>query len=115
MTLTLFEQQNNTSQKKAWNAKTQQKQKSVFELRRFALHACYVHIENTSVVCHAPLSWGQNASTRSLEFFLFFFIRSLFADDIKVIFLQEAKIFASFREFTFFHTFSDIPMHVSPL
>jgi len=69
-------------------------------------------IENTIV---ATLLCHGTKCGRSLEFLLFFLIRSLFADNIKVVLLQESKIFASFGEFTFFHTFSDIPMDISPL
>merc|ERR1712012_1159644 len=50
-----------------------------------------------------------------LEFFVITFVRSLFRDNIKIILLQESKIFSSFREFTFFHTFTNVPVDVCSL
>merc|ERR1719415_348973 len=55
------------------------------------------------------------ALPRCLKLFLFFVIGSLFRDNIQVVLLQESKIFSGFRKFTFFHTFTDIPVHVSSL
>merc|ERR1719367_1254841 len=53
--------------------------------------------------------------TACLEFFLIFFVRSLFRDNIQVVLLQESKIFTGFTEFTFFHTFTNVPVDVCSL
>jgi len=45
---------------------------------------------------------------RSTFFFSFSF--SGFDSDFFVIFFEGSKIFSSFREFSFFHTFSDVPV-----
>merc|ERR1719317_553689 len=42
-------------------------------------------------------------------------IRSLFSDNIKIVLLQESEVFSSFGEFAFFHTFTNVPMHISSL
>jgi len=39
----------------------------------------------------------------------------LFSDNIKIILLQESKIFSGFREFTFFHTFTNVPVDICSL
>merc|ERR1719377_156000 len=44
-------------------------------------------------------------------FFIFTFTFSGFNSDLFVIFFEGSKIFSGFREFTFFHTFSDVPVN----
>lgn len=42
-------------------------------------------------------------------------VRGLFRNNIKGVLLQESKIFTSSGEFTLLYTFTDVPVHVSPL
>merc|ERR1712176_12067 len=50
----------------------------------------------------------------AITFFFAFTLRG-FNADLFVILLQRCKIFSSLREFTFLHTFSNIPMYESTL
>merc|ERR1719322_1405903 len=42
-------------------------------------------------------------------------IRRLFSDNIQVILLEESQVFTCFRELTFFHTLTDVPVDECPL
>ena len=48
-------------------------------------------------------------------FFFFSFTIGGFNSDLFVILFKGSQIFSGFREFTFFHTFSDIPMNKGSL
>merc|ERR1712025_1207179 len=43
------------------------------------------------------------------------FVRCLFRYNIQIVFLQESKVFPCFRELSFLHTFTNIPVHKSSL
>ena len=63
--------------------------------------------------------WFLKVQTKSSEMKLPLILardfKTVLFGTIKVVFLQESKIFSSFGEFTFFHIFTYVPMHLSPL
>jgi len=103
-----------------WNYKKFQQgtQKEQIRTSNDSNYLASQHILRTS-----DMAWGRTSCclhlTRvlpeRLKFIVFIFIRSLFRDNIKVILLQESKIFSCFREFTFFHTFTNVPVDVCSL